>query len=154
MAQPNLHHIGPPDALLELHDATPVTVDGVGTGGILDLGGIGLPLSLSEGANMLAAMVAEISAFDVADGDENYKLTLQGSNVANFASGIVELAQIQVGDESTIQDVDVVPPVGRYIRPFTNWQAGTQYQFVRLKFDVSGATPSITANVRLAQFRG
>ncbi len=37
-------------------------------------------------------MVVDVSAIEIADNDEVYKISLQGSNSATFASGIVDLA--------------------------------------------------------------
>jgi hypothetical protein len=110
----------PYDALLQLKDAGAVTADAAaqvgGSNQILDLG--------------------------VGSGDERYVLTMQGSNSATFASGIVNLGSKQFGDSSvTLESADSV--VGEYEFAVTNDQNGSLYRYVRMYTDVSGTTPSI-----------
>jgi hypothetical protein len=84
-----------------------------------------------------AKVVIDVSAIEVATGDEAYKLKLQGSSSASFASGIVELACLELGD-STVTGNSADSGTGRYELPFTTEQAGTIYQYVRMYTDVAG----------------
>lgn len=136
------------DALTLLHDGTAKTADGVGTEGILDLG---------AGASMLSGdMVVNITALDVATGDENYKVMLQGSSSASFASDVQTIAIGQFGHSSTLgSGVDVSTQVGVHVVPFHNHAitatSPTSYRYLRVYFDGTGATSwSIAAEVFLS----
>lgn len=129
----------PYDNLLVMKDAGLVAADAAATVGgsakIQDLGGgdIRNPVPLCEGN-----LIITTTAVEVADGDENYKVMLQGSNSASFASGIVNLAMADIGD-AQVGGVDVVDPAsGRYIVPWRNERNGTAFRYVRVYTDVTG----------------
>lgn len=82
--------------------------------------------------------VVDVSAIEIASNDEIYKISLQGSNSATFASGIVDLAEITLGAAEVIGG-DVDSTVGRYIVPFRTEKNGTIYRYVRAYTDVAGA---------------
>jgi len=114
-----------------LKDAGLVAADAAGTVDsealIADLGA-----GLVEGN-----MVVDVSAIEIADNDEIYKISLQGSNSATFASGIVDLAILELGANEVIGG-DVDSTIGRYIVPFRTEKNGTVYQYVREYCDVDG----------------
>ncbi len=78
------------------------------------------------------AVVINISALDVADGNETYDLIFEGSNSATFASGNQQLGSIVVG------------ATGRYTILADNEQGGTVYRYFRIRAALAGTTPSIT----------
>ena len=132
------------DTLLELDaGTTPITASGVGDGGILDLGA-----HLVHGEFSL-----EVATLDTTTGDEVYTAALEGSTSASFASGIVELASLQMGDTTQLRNQDADVATGRYNLPFYNEQNHTIYRYVRLYVTAAGTTPIFTANVRLTKIK-
>src|SRR5512138_866348 len=111
------------DTLLEMKDAGLVpasaaaTVDG--SAKVLDLG-LG---------NVDADLIIEVSACEVASGDEMYTIGFQISSSATFASDIYEVASIKLGDASPLPgDVDM--GAGRYVLGVNNRIAnGTNKQY-------------------------
>ena len=109
-----------------------------GAARVLDLG-----LGLVEGD-----IIIDISALEIASGDERYSIIAQLSSSPTFASDIVIASVIPIGDGSTIgtafggSGVDVDDLVGRYILPFRNERNGIWYRFLRLWTDVSGTIAS------------
>lgn len=90
----------------------------------------------------------EVSAMDVATGDEIYTLSLEFSNSSTFASGIVRGAEIQVGDAVPLAgDIDV--DAGRYEQPFTNEYDGVLYRYVRTYTNAAITGSSITHTAAL-----
>lgn len=134
------------DALL-MHDGVAnITADG---GGVVDAGAAILDLGAGQLINGM--VVLEISALDVTTGDEKYNIHIQGSNSATFASGISQLAQRELGDDTQIL-ADADAGVGRYLIPFVNLdQAGNVLRYVRIYFDVSGTTPILTGKAFLTK---
>lgn len=114
-----------------LKDAGLVKIDAAGAVGgeavIADLGA-----GLVEGN-----MVVDVSAIEVADNDEVYKISLQGSTSSTFASGIVDLAILELG-AAEVTGGDADSAVGRYILPFRTEKNGTVYRYVREYCDVDG----------------
>jgi len=114
-----------------LKDAGLVAADAAGTvdseAVIADLGA-----GLVEGN-----MVVDVSAIEVADNDEIYKISLQGSTSAAFASGIVDLAILELG-AAEVTGGDADSAVGRYILPFRTEKNGTVYRYVREYCNVDG----------------
>lgn len=88
--------------------------------------------------------VIDVSALEIASGDERYTFLIQGSSSATFASDIVILAALPVGDGSTIatafgsSGVDVDDAAGRYVVPFTNERNNVYYRYIRGFTDVAG----------------
>lgn len=92
-------------------------------------------LDLGDGL-MTADMVIDVSALEVATGDEIYTISLEGSAVAAMSSGSVELAKITLGNNPAPADADTA--VGRHILPIRNELNGTLYRYVRLHTTVAG----------------
>jgi hypothetical protein len=101
--------------------------------------------------------VIDVSALEIASGDERYTFLIQGSSSPTFASDIVILAALPVGDGSTIgtafgsSGVDVDDTTGRYILPFTNERNNIYYRYIRGWTDVAGA---IATGVTFTAFVG
>lgn len=99
--------------------------------------------------------IIDISALEIASGDERYDLLIQGSNSATFASDIVILAALPVGDGSTIgaafagSGVDVDDTAGRYVIPFCNERNNIYYRYIRGFTVVTG---SIATGINLTAF--
>lgn len=107
------------------------------------VGGSAKVLDVGTG-NFCGKCVIDISALEIASGDERYNLIIQGSSSATFASDIVILAMLPVGDGSTIatafggSGVDVDDLAGRYVLPFTNERNNIRYRYIRGFTDVTG----------------
>ncbi|BBO73870.1 hypothetical protein DSCW_12870 [Desulfosarcina widdelii] len=82
-------------------------------------------------------LVVDVTAIEIADDDELYKISLQGSSSATFASTIVDLAEITLGAAEVIGG-DQDSAIGRYIVPFRTEKNGTIWPYVRLYTDVDG----------------
>jgi hypothetical protein len=88
-------------------------------------------------------LVVDVTAIEVADGDENYQISLQGSSQSDFSSDYKDLAILALGAFETLggdQDSSSADDstIGRYIVPFRTERNGTTYQYVRVYCDVSG----------------
>ncbi len=127
------------DAELEMKDAGLVAADAAWTvdsaDAVIDVGT----------GRVDGKVIVDVSALEIATGDERYSLIIQGSNSATFASGIVILACLPVGDGSTIgtafggSGVDVDDSTGRFEIPFSNERNNTYYRYIRGWTDVAGA---------------
>jgi len=96
-------------------------------GSILDLGA-----GLVDGY-----LVIDLSACEVATGDEIYTVSLEGSNVAAMSSGSVCLAKKVFGNLVVPMDA-ALSAAGRYVVPFRNEEGGTIYRYVRLSTLIAG----------------
>lgn len=86
-----------------------------------------------------ADMVIDVTAIEVASGNEAYKICVEASDNSGFSSGTeVELQSILIGD-SSVTGGDVDDTTGRYVLPFTNRGVdGTCYRYLRLYTTVQG----------------
>jgi hypothetical protein len=96
-------------------------------GGILDLGE-----GLVDGF-----LVIDLSACEIASGNEIYTISLEGSIVAAMTSASVCLAKKAFGNLVVPMD-GALSAAGRYIVPFRNEEGGTLYRYVRLSTLVAG----------------
>jgi hypothetical protein len=92
-------------------------------------------LDLGDGL-MEGDLIIDISALEVATGDEIYTISLEGSAVAAMTSGSVELARAVFGNNPAPADADTA--VGRHLVPVRNELNGTLYRYVRLHTTVAG----------------
>jgi len=92
-------------------------------------------LDLGDGL-MEADLVIDITALEVATGDEIYTISLEGSAVAAMTSGSVELARAVFGNNPAPADADTA--VGRHVVSVRNELNGTLYRYVRLHTTVAG----------------
>lgn len=110
----------------------------------LNLKDAGLVASTAAGATILdlgpgivdGFLVLDVSAVEVASGDEIYDISLEGSNVAAMTSGSVTLATIEMGNAAAPADADT--GTGRFAVPFRNEQNGSIYRYVRIHTAVAG----------------
>lgn len=129
------------DAELELKDAGLIAADENATqvdssDAIIDLGA----------GRVEADLVLNVTACEVASGDEVYKVCTMFSNSATHASGVVAGPIFMLGDAAgiaAILDAPTVSPdtdngTGRFIIPFTNEFAGISYRYMLLSVEVSG----------------
>ena len=126
------------DISLQLKDAGLIAADAAaqvgGAARVLDLG-----VGLVEGD-----IIIDVSAIEIATGDERYNIIAQLSSSPTFASNVVIVGLIPLGDGSTIgtafggSGVDVDDTVGRFILPFRNERNGVWYRYMRLFTDVTG----------------
>ena len=104
---------------------------------IVDLN-VGAPAATTGTFAKLKANI-EVSAVEIASNDELYRLQIQGSTSATFASTIVTLASLELGaNEVLVAGVDVDSVVGQYVLYFTNDVAGTVYRYIRGVSTISG----------------
>lgn len=82
-------------------------------------------------------MVIDVTAIEIASNDELYAVAIQGSTSASFASGIEELAVVNLGAAEVIGG-DSDSTVGRYEIPFSNVKAGVTYPYLRVYTTVAG----------------
>lgn len=92
-------------------------------------------------------LVLDVSAVEVATGDEKYTVHLEGSNVAAMSSGSVTLANIPLGNLTA--PADAATGTGRFAVPFRNEQNGTVYRYVRVYTLVAG---TIATGINFAAF--
>lgn len=127
------------DAELEMKDAGLVAADAAWTvdsaAAVIDVGT----------GRVDGKVIVDVSAIEIATGDERYSLIIQGSNSPTFASGVAILACLPVGDGSTIgtafggSGVDVDDTTGRFEIPFSNERNNTYYRYIRGWTDVAGS---------------
>jgi hypothetical protein len=116
---------------LRLKDAGLIAADAAaqvgGSDKIIDLGA----------ARVDGRVIVDVTAVEVASNDERYLIKTQFSNAADFGSGIVGGAALDVGAlEVTKDSADTV--VGRYELPFTNQLNGVVYRYMRIFTEVQG----------------
>lgn len=98
---------------------------------------------------MEADLVIDVTALEVATGDEIYTISLEGSNVAAMTSGSVELARVVMGNAPAPADADTT--TGRTIVPVRNELGGVIYRYVRLHTTVAG---TIATGINYTAFLG
>lgn len=123
----------PFDANLQFKDAGLVAASAAAT-----VASAAAPVNVGTGF-FSGDMVIDVTAIEVATGDEVYTITVQGGTESGFSSGTeVELQSIKLGD-SSVQLGDTDDVVGRYVLPFTNRAVdGTCYQYLRVYTTVAG----------------
>jgi UDP-3-O-acyl-N-acetylglucosamine deacetylase len=134
--------------LLLSDNAAAYTADGYaqvgGADAVLDLGG-NQGTSPTQQARLDAVAVIDVTAIDIASGNETYVLRILGCNTAGFASSVRELAAITLGKgASLIPATQADSIVGRYELMFSTEQANIKHEFIKLYVDVGGTTPSIS----------
>ena len=82
--------------------------------------------------------VIDVTAIEIASNDEHYRIAIQGSNSATFASGIETLAELDMGATEVRDGGAQDSTVGRYELRFRNWQNDATYRYVRAYTFVGG----------------
>lgn len=93
-------------------------------------------------------IVIDVTAVEVASGNEIYTISLEGSNVAAMSSGSVCLAKKVFGNLVVPMDA-ALSASGRYVIPFRNEEGGTTFRYVRLSTLVAG---TIATGINFAAF--
>jgi hypothetical protein len=136
------------DADLELKDAGAITASAAalvdGAAKILDMGA----------ARFDGVVIVNVTALDIVSNDEEYDILVQGSNSSSFASGIENLAQLNLGATEVRQGGAQDTTIGIYEIGVTNEQNDTVYRYVRLYTAIAGATPSINYTAFLSTQAG
>jgi len=84
-----------------------------------------------------ARLIFDITAAEVATGNESYRVQVQVSSSSSFATDVWNVAGVQLGDSSvSLETVDTV--AGRRELAFTNEINGTVYRYIRVHFVVAG----------------
>jgi len=88
-------------------------------------------------ARIDARLIFDITAAEVATGNESYRVQVQGSSSPSFATDVWNLGAIQLGDSSvSLETVDTV--AGRREIAFTNEVNGVVLRYIRVHFVVAG----------------
>ncbi len=87
--------------------------------------------------------IINMTAFDATTGDERSQVTMQFSNSATFASGVVNGSSQGFGAFEVLGG-SADPAVGVYELPWTNEIAGTLYRYARVYTFGGGTSPSVT----------
>jgi hypothetical protein len=82
-------------------------------------------------------LVIDMSACEIASGDEIYTVSVEGSNVAAMTSGSVCLGKKVFGNLVVPMDA-ALSAAGRYVIPFRNEEGGTIFRYVRVSTLVAG----------------
>lgn len=95
-------------------------------------------------------VVIDLSACEIATGDEIYTVSIEASNVAAMTSGSVCLGKKVFGNLVVPMDA-ALSASGRYVIPFRNEENGTLYRYVRLSTLVAGI---IATGINFSAFIG
>ena len=82
-------------------------------------------------------LVIDMSACEIATGNEIYTVSLEGSTVAAMDSASVCLAKKVFGNLVVPMDA-ALSAAGRYVIPFRNEEGGSTFRYVRLSTLVAG----------------
>ena len=106
---------------------------------------------LDLGAGFVDAdVVIDLSACEIASGDEIYTVSVEGSTAADMASGSVCLARKAFGNLVVPMDA-ALSAAGRYVLCFRNEENGTLYRYVRIHTTVAG---TIATGINYSAFIG
>lgn len=129
MTTDNLYSRFTYDDALELKAAALVGATAVGS--VLDLGP-----GLADGF-----VVIDVTAIEIATGDEIYTISLEGSTVLAMSSESVCLAKKVFGNLVVPMD-NALSIIGRYVIPFRNEDGGEIQRYVRIHTLVAGTIDS------------
>ena len=123
------------DTLLEMKDA-----------GLIAASAAALVATVAKvidlGAGMVEGnIVLDVTAIEIATGDESYDIVLQLSSDSDFGTdtNIVDQCDMHLGASGTKRtDSNADDVIGRYIVPFTNERGGTVLRYARLYTVVAG----------------
>jgi len=119
------------DIATQLKDAGLVAASAAAT-----VGGAAKILNMGA-ARFDGRVIIDASAIEADTGDELYTILVQGSQSATFASGIVNLGALTLGDTTTtLESADT--PIGRRELHFCNEINGVAFEFVRVFTKVVG----------------
>lgn len=123
-----------PDITIKLKDAGAITADAA-----WQVGGANAIWDLGSATYTPFAVHVSITAIEVDTTDEVYRLWIQGSSSATFASTIVNLACLEVGAAAAVSaTADVGHTAGYYSILAHNESDGVNYRYIRGYTDVTG----------------
>lgn len=132
MAFQAARHTATQDALMEFKDAGLVAASAAaqvdGSDKIVTLGS----------AYTKARMLVDVTAIEIASNDEHYRIAVQGSTSASFASGIETLGMLDLGATEVRDGGAIDSTTGRYEIAFNNVVNGVVYPYARVYTFVSG----------------
>jgi hypothetical protein len=121
------------DATMQLKDAGLI-----GASAAAQVGGSNQILDVGASPFMGVAVI-DVSAIEIDTGNEDYQIIIQGSNSASFASGIENLAALDLGANSSGRKGGAQDSIaGRYELPFLNVQRDTVFRYIRAYTLVAG----------------
>lgn len=130
------------DNLLLMKDAGLIAASAAATvSSVARIFNLGASLSITGDnvpPNVSGELVVDITAIEVASTDEYYLIIVQGSNSATFASGIQNLAVLEVGALAARKGGAIGSTVGRHVLPWRNSVDDTVYQYIRVYTFVAG----------------
>jgi hypothetical protein len=85
-----------------------------------------------------ARVIVDVTAIEVATGDEKYEIEVQVSNSPTFASGIFIAGMVKLGD-STQSNESADSTAGRREIGFSNEVNGTRYRYLRVFTRIGGS---------------
>jgi hypothetical protein len=100
-----------------------------GSDKILDLGGA---------HRIDARVIVDVTACEVATGNEKYCIKVQGSSSSTFASAVWNLGEITLGDSSVSLESTDTAATRRQEIAFTNEVNGTCFRYIRIYTEVAG----------------
>lgn len=103
--------------------------------GLIAASADGAILDLGEGL-FDGFLVLDVSAIEVASGDEIYTVSVEGSSVAAMTSLSVCLAKKVLGN--LVVPMDNPTGIGRFVVPFRNEENGVLKRYIRLSTLVAG----------------
>lgn len=104
--------------------------------GLLDASADGSIIDLGDGL-FDGFLVVDLTACEIADGNEIYTVSVEGSTIAAMTSTSVCLAKKVFGNVVVPMDA-ALSAAGRYVIPFRNEEGGTIYRYVRLSTAIAG----------------
>ena len=121
------------------------------TAGLVASSADGSIIDLGDGL-IDAYLVIDLTACEIATGNEIYTISLEASNVAAMDSGSVCLAKKVFGNLVVPMDA-ALSAAGRYIVPFLNAESvdGNVYRYVRLSTLVAG---TVATGINFSAFIG
>ena len=135
------------DALLQFSDSQAVTADAVGTN-VIDLS---VNRSIGNGEPMAVVFVVEVAA-DQTTGDEDYTFDVEYATNAAQSTGR-QLIGRRVFESGTpgapAQDADLLVAGFKIVIPIPPTQISESAQFLGIRYDVTGTTPTITCSAFL-----
>lgn len=106
------------------------------TAGLLAASADGTIIDLGDGL-VDGFLVIDLTACEIASGNEIYTVSLEGSDAAAMDSGSVCLAKKVFGNLVVPMDA-ALSASGRYVVPFRNEEGGETFRYVRLSTLVAG----------------
>jgi hypothetical protein len=119
------------DADLQLKDSGAVSSSGQG-----QVGGSDRHIDVGK-AVFFSMCVIDVSAIEIADDDELYKLEIHGGDKSDF-SGNTEVLAVKPLGANQVLTGNVDSTVGRYELPVINVQNGVVYPYLRIYHNISG----------------